>query len=236
MDVLKLQRYLIGIERSYKIVLLDKLRDSIYKTEGYILSITKWIFGLVLVYFLFGTESINSLSFFGADVKIDRFLEILVPLAISLLILFYVISGVHKAKAVKSYNLLFQSVFGFPEENDPSFSQISQQTLPLPILNKLVSQDNFGKPTGCLKNLLISLPIASIQFLPYLFTFYALSKIWNEHWDVGVARVSFFFTIYFIALGAFLFVRYIFLESKEQNTLQNIISQTDPTDQSFPCR
>lgn len=219
MDVLKLQRYLIGIERSNKIVLLDKLRDSIYKTEGYILSITKWIFGLVLVYFLFGTESIKSLNFFGADIKFDRFLEILVPLAISLLILFYVISGIHKAQSVKSYNLLFQYMFGLPEDSDPSFSRVSQQTLPLPILNKLVSQDSFGKPLGCLKNLLISLPIALIQFVPHLFTFYALYKIWNEHWDIGLARVSFFFTLYFIGLGAFLFAKYIVVESKEQVTL-----------------
>lgn len=175
---------------------------------------------MVFLYFLFSNGQLDEVEVVGIKIVISDYFEILTPPVISILILFYIVVSLQKAGVQKSYNLLFQSIFGISPEGEDM--KLAKQTLPPGILFNLINQNDMDKPKGCFYNILVGLPLASIQFTPYVFIVYSLVKIYDYHFDIGWGRISFFLTIYFLLFGSYLFFKYIIDGVKEDLKLKEL--------------
>ncbi|MDF2478255.1 MAG: hypothetical protein K0S24_3738 [Sphingobacterium sp.] len=212
--------YISKVNKENKTLLLEYLRDSYKTTENYVLTITKWIAFLIFIYFLFKTESISNIEINGASVDLNSSFELLIPLASSLLILFYIVSSIQKGEILKTYRLLFMEIYGIDGENN-SFERVCGQTLPGGLLNKIISNGRSIDNKTTILNMLISLPLALVQLLPIVFTVYSLSIILNQYWEIGVAKVIFFISCTFLVYGIWLFLQYLYIQVIEQLALKN---------------
>lgn len=216
MNSLKTESYIGNIPKDRLPLVYEALLDAIKRCESYILVISKWLILVVFLYFLFSAGVINEIEISGAKVNLEMYFEVLVPVIASLLILFYIVTAIHKAECVKSYNIVFLEIFGNDCSNTSEFESLSIQTLPISILNRLLNQNNMKTPKGCFYNILIIFPLSLIQLLPYVFIVYSLSIIIKHHWELGLAKSSFYFSCFFIVLGFILFFNTIYKGVKEE--------------------
>jgi len=212
-------KFLESLQYEEKLKLLDSYVDSIKYTEKYILIITKWLAILVFLYYLLSNKLLEGFEIVGVKFNNYEFVEKYFPFAVSCLILFYIVAGLHKAKCINNYENLFQNIYLDDQNLWKSINYHANLLLPFGVFREIQSTKN----DGCFYQFLswISLfPILIIQLLPYIFMYDSLKNIYQTYWNDPYIKLVFFATIWFVLLGIIKFCLYIIKSVNEDLEVQ----------------
>ncbi len=205
-----------------------RLRDSINLVMSQINLYNKWLFALIIVYYLITSSNLNEgISLGGIDIKDVKILNQATPALIAILYLFYLKVLFYRNELEHLIDKVFSKNYNIPWDVNSNFKllkPIVRFTIPYRPIYELLNVKGLDK--GCwvvfLKFIIIGLPIMFIQIIPVLLV--VKGSIYNIHnnWDSDLGKVSVIISCWALVLCLVLFLieisKPIFLNSTSRKT------------------
>lgn len=199
---------------------LHELNKKIDRTSLYLIVV-------VLLYFLLARSSVEKFSIGPFEIKDITIISQLLPVLFAYFLFDLVITSNHKTEVYTTVKALFLSFYkqnitiaDFDKNRNNFFTRV---LLPFSFTTDLSRLFSGKTPiaVGC-AGIIIALPTLALYLLPFYFEYYMLRDIYQRYYELPIAKVSFYLTIYINAVIVFYFVKVTITNYQDQKA-QNLI-------------
>jgi len=191
----------------------NRVFDSLSKSSARLNLYNKWMFGLVVIYFLIVSPSdeTTTISLLGISINDLRLVGQAIPALIAILFVFYVKQMFYRNDLELSYKMAFarlsRTEFRSPAENSHGLDYITHLIIPYRPIYEIMNIK--GRDKSCIsaifKFLITGMPILVIQIVPLLFVVYGVCNNIMYNWDSLYGRSCTVLAVWGLLLGIYLF-------------------------------